>query len=857
MHVHSVRHTTSPHASLRHATRDLPSVRVTLGLCMLGLALAGCVPPPAKPPAVPTTEEKTAAYAKALERLYARYEAYGTIVMSNPLLSRPGDGFTFDLTAAHSGADNYYKAAREEVQGGARELDQVATAFGLNLGLSENPVAKDAYRAKVADYLDDKARIRERDAMLRSAADVEYASALEAASRLEDKTGRDAAIVTAKQKYAASLPKPTSDTPAYPDSAGTTASPPAGKSDANAKNSASDALIKADGLGKLPLALGTPAPKVTPRSALITAAGDKAVEAIFRLLGQPDRADTFRGSPVMMAVAQVTLMPGQRTESGYAAQLSAQVSLTDRDARPDVVQAFLRDVAACRGARHAVLDTACAQALKAVRPNDFKSSPMAWDVTKAPGAVVAVSPMTDVQTLDLATGMRRRSEFSLSLGYALAAAGKKVEAGAFFDYAKQLERDAVSRTVDVPIVSYATGFAFGFQVGPNFRAINDLTAKRFAAGYRLTRQSFPVLLLFNFSTDDIRPFVVCDASPGQGAGTQCTVIERHVEVTQVPEWIPGGTGKSYTNEARTLSAERLADTMRLREARAALCPHLAGRSDAREVARVSDAIEDSPFCRPLEARTLALRHFLSGSSYHQAVPLDILLGTLEPRAIPRLALAVPDRLDPARDTAGRVIPGDQAVTLLGQNVDALDPASAQIVAGDATHVASSVADGALRVQLRVVSDTAPIVISYRRRGAMPGEDVLVSPPISFAPAPSRPVVLHQMLPSAVVLETDCGTKNPIGTNVVWTVLGDNLDAVDRTSVRMLSGRGTVDAGSVVLVGGGSGGKGGALQWRTTVESAEAPVAFSIDTLAGPQRSAARMVTPPAALSTVNHCPKAP
>jgi len=824
---------------------------------MLGLALAGCVQPPIKPPAVPTIEEKTAAYAKALERLYARYEAYGTIVMSNPLLTRPGNGFAFDLTAAHSGADNYYKAAREEVQGGARELDQVATAFGLNLGLSEDPVAKDAYRAKVAEYQDDKARIRERDAMLRSAADLEYATALEAASRIEDKATRDAEIVAAKRKYAASLPKPTSDTPAYPESAENTESPPAGKPDANAKNSASDALMKDGGLEKLPLKVGTPAPKVTPRSALITAAGDKAVEGIFRLLGQPDRADTFRGSPVMMAVAQVTLMPGRMTESGYAAQLSAQVSLTDRGARPDVVQAFLRDVPACQETLHPVLDTACAKALKAARPNDFKTGAMAWNASRAPGAVVAVSPMTDVQTLDLATGMRRRSEFSLALGYALAAAGKKVEAGAFFDYAKQLERDAVSRTVDVPIVSYATGFAFGFQVGPNFRAINDLAAKRFAAGYRLTRQSFPVLLLFNFSTEDLRPFVVCDPRLSEVTPTACTVTERHVEVTQVPEWIPGGAGKGYANEARTLSAERLADTMRLREARAALCPRLAGRLTPSGDAGESDAIEDSPFCPPLEARTLALRHFLSGSSYHQSVPLNILLGTLEPRALPRLTVAVPDRLDPARDTAGQVMPGEQAVTVLGQNVDALDPASAQIVAGDAAHVASSVAGGALRVQLRVVSDKAPIVISYRRRGAMPGEDVLVSPPISFAPAPPRPVVLHQLLPSAVVLETDCGTTKPIGKSVVWTVLGDNLDAVDRTSVRMLSGRGTVDTGSVVLVGGGSGGKGGALQWRTTIDSAEAPVAFSIDTLAGPQRPATRMVTPPAALSTVNHCTKAP
>ena len=82
-------------------------------------------------------------------------------------------------------------------------------------------------------------------------------------------------------------------------------------------------------------------PTVSNRSALITAAGDKAVEAIFRVLGKPGEAQRFKDKAVVFGIAMVSVNPGWRTREGFAADISVQVEMGLQPARPATLRRYL------------------------------------------------------------------------------------------------------------------------------------------------------------------------------------------------------------------------------------------------------------------------------------------------------------------------------------------------------------------------------------------------------------------------------------------------------------------------------------------------------------------------------------
>src|SRR5437867_6347217 len=82
---------------------------------------------------------------------------------------------------------------------------------------------------------------------------------------------------------------------------------------------------------------------LSSRDALITAAGDSAVEAIFRFLGNPAEAQKLKDKHVLFGVAMVAVNPGWRTRKGFAADIGVTTHYAFKPARLEVIERLLRD----------------------------------------------------------------------------------------------------------------------------------------------------------------------------------------------------------------------------------------------------------------------------------------------------------------------------------------------------------------------------------------------------------------------------------------------------------------------------------------------------------------------------------
>jgi hypothetical protein len=105
-----------------------------------------------------------------------------------------------------------------------------------------------------------------------------------------------------------------------------------------------------------PLAAQSPL-SVTDRTALVTAAGDNAVKAMFQLLGNPNLASEFNGKSILFGVSTISVNPGWRTHSGYAANVALRCTYRWVPARASVVQQFVDDVTVPPEIRHDIVQS--------------------------------------------------------------------------------------------------------------------------------------------------------------------------------------------------------------------------------------------------------------------------------------------------------------------------------------------------------------------------------------------------------------------------------------------------------------------------------------------------------------------
>ena len=119
---------------------------------------------------------------------------------------------------------------------------------------------------------------------------------------------------------------------------------------------------------------------------------------------------------------------------------------------------------------------------------------------------IAVSPMTDVQTMDFDSTMRRRYEYSLAIAGAFKNVGQKAQAEFFASFARQLQSDLALRTQQATITSFSlSGGVFGFRIAPQLDAQMYPGNKplKSTGKHILKRTSFPAMVMVELEQEDL------------------------------------------------------------------------------------------------------------------------------------------------------------------------------------------------------------------------------------------------------------------------------------------------------------------------------------------------------------------
>lgn len=280
----------------------------------------------------------------SIDRAAKLLEEYGTASMSSPLLSKPDDAFKFDL---HQGAEKYFNDAKKDVQGMSASFEQVSQGFSLGVAANLDPTVMADYASKLRQFSADRARIDQKQSLIDSAAKIDYLAAIQTASAESDPVKRATAMAAAERAYSEKLSPPSAANPAFPvmsssrnsnlSTTNSLARQPTDATNMLAANKFKDFQGLISGLNP------STTPTISNRSAISTAAGDKAVESIFNILGKPQEAQMFKDKTVLFGVMMVSVEPGWRTQRKFAVDLSVLSSFEYQPARREVIEAMLLD----------------------------------------------------------------------------------------------------------------------------------------------------------------------------------------------------------------------------------------------------------------------------------------------------------------------------------------------------------------------------------------------------------------------------------------------------------------------------------------------------------------------------------
>lgn len=275
-------------------------------------------------------------------------------------------------------------------------------------------------------------------------------------------------------------------------------------------------------------------------------------------------------------------------------------------------------------------------------------------VTAAP-VVAAVSPMTEVQTLDLASSIREQQAFAMKLAIAVSGFGAEGQAAGLFQYIEQLQQDAITRTPLNTVAGFSNSAGvFGYQVGPSVVGLaaaegarrkgglagifDEMLVGRFrpGPGMLLQRQSFPVIVFVGIDADDLRLRLQYDPNSGFWS-----IVEPRLQFRQATRWIPIPSGPSdppFTGLTRpnVSEADRIRWANQLRQATNAIdqmdFDEWTGLGSA---ARENDpkSLEDTPAdaaFKDFVRHRIATLHAHALEAYHyQAIPISAFLARYE------------------------------------------------------------------------------------------------------------------------------------------------------------------------------------------------------------------------------------
>jgi hypothetical protein len=300
-------------------------------------------------------------------------------------------------------------------------------------------------------------------------------------------------------------------------------------------------------------------------------------------LGQPEKSAEFKDRTVLFGVSTVNVDPGRLTSRHCKAELTTRTYLVHRTARPAVLLEFLKRNPAITDelkwtlAENGGLDPTALK-LKNKDGKVMTQKPNAADSTMAmpakdawlslgdddPGSketalplAVAVSPLTDALAIDSAASYRQRKEFAFLLALAYQQAGMTGSAETMLQRIEQNELDVGMSEYENDVTSYSVGGCFGYRVVPRLtNPLNTATGK-VEPDRVLRRQTFPVLVILGFDTEDLQLKVGRD-------GDKLRLYEPCLHLDQTPSWLPmrgGSTRFGRFSESKRLELMRRLDRL--------------------------------------------------------------------------------------------------------------------------------------------------------------------------------------------------------------------------------------------------------------------------------------------------------
>jgi hypothetical protein len=533
------------------------------------------------------------------------FEKWGTISMSSPILvqARPdANDFDFELS---TGPDQYYKDARNQVQAQASAFEQSVEASGFGLTVQANIAAIMKYMADLQEYQ-------------RKLADYE--------------TGR------------------TTERPAVP-APGKPEAPPLDEGVAPDADRAKGVLAGDRLTGFQGLLKGGPALSISNRSAITTAAGDTVTEAIFRLLGNPARAMKFKDKLIMFGVSMVSVSPGWLTKKDYTAELVATYEYDYDPARRELLlESRKKEKAKMRPKRDEKLTRLIEAVLKQKPIEKWKVLEKDEDGNYSKESKIkrdfipqrlqkeyceeyfcplssAVSPMTDVEALDLSSSQRQQVSNAISIAAALSHVGLDAQAAFFKEWARRTEQDVRTRTPYAAITAFSNGGFFGFRVRPRLKALENPAQFSSRPANILEQQAFPVVVIVAIDRDGLHlAFDVARDSNGKPVIEDCKVrleaFEPLILFRQTVNWLPNESSK-----------ERLSETDRLRWASNYIKADDRLNS-ARDSVNELQGEDKDDIAKFIENRMLMLNYHILDSWSSQYIPLDLILNNRSKQPAP-------------------------------------------------------------------------------------------------------------------------------------------------------------------------------------------------------------------------------
>ncbi|MCP4611035.1 MAG: hypothetical protein GY845_20190 [Planctomycetes bacterium] len=462
---------------------------------------------------------------RELDKMAKGRKKFGTISLSEPILveSKKDQQGPFDFTLT-TGPDNYYNDARNFVQGRMSSSSQFTRDFGADLSIQGDISALAANTAKLQQYAQKLAAIAAQKKFRDEARDFEAQKVIAALPDNATEEQRLDALARAAEIRAG---EETIPIPEYPTS--TPAPPP---NDTNSVGGDPNQNMT----GFLGLLEGTPELKISNRSAINTAAGDTVTEAIFTLLGNPAKASQFKEKLMLFGVSMVSISPGYITKEGYTGELSVACNYFYIEARRELLTKIKKVEESKEDEdKDEDLINLVKEALKTTKASGRTSTckltiPQRYEKKfreRYSPLAAAVSPMTDVDALDLSSSIRNQTFSAMKISAVLSYAGLGGQAGFFDEWAKKLEQDTQTRTSYAAITSFSDSGHFGFRIRPRLKAIKD--GKK--PGYELEDQSFPAAVIVGIDTDDLKLAFKYD-------GSRLVAYEPTIEFYQTVNWLP-------------------------------------------------------------------------------------------------------------------------------------------------------------------------------------------------------------------------------------------------------------------------------------------------------------------------------